>query len=265
MAGPFDTSSGLDALVSGKRRVPRVAVQLSARIKAAHGEFEASVHDLSPNGALVLVPVSELPDAPEGPLGPAQQFAVLEHHFRDSFDLSFVGRGIVVETQVVRMLVSADGPENEELALGCQFVSPLTARQQDQLGLLQSGSELESWGEAIARHEVYLTSDPARPVAALLLEERAGVAGPPYVGAVRGVGPKALTVRLVGVTRSEAREHMGRAPVYVRILRGPRELHAVHAELIEVCYSDEPAPGVEMLFATRAALPRAVRRNFREA
>lgn len=265
MTGPTDTSSALDALVSGKRRVPRIVSRLPVRVKGVHDDFEGVVHDISVDGALVRIPIEEIAGAPSGPLGPAEQFALLERHFRDSFDLCFLSCDVIVEAQVVRLLVSSEDDDlrSPELALGCRFVSPLTSVQQSALSVFGECPGLEAWGEAAAQHDLRWAADPARPVTAFLLDSGDKLVGPPFVGRVRSLGRSALTVRLRGATRTDARVQLGDGPIPLRVLRGARELLQVEATLVTARYSDQPSPGVEVLLATDAPIPRAVRRHFR--
>ncbi|MDJ0520517.1 MAG: PilZ domain-containing protein [Planctomycetota bacterium] len=265
MTGHTDTSTALDALVSGKRRVPRIVSRLPVRVKGVHGEFEGMVHDISVDGALVRIPVAEIDGAPSGPIGPAAQFELLERHFRDSFDLCFIPSDVIVEAQVVRLLVSSDEDEVSapELALGCRFVSPLTPRQQSQLDVFGDCPGLEPWGQAATRHDLCRAANPSKPVTAFLQDGAEDLAGPRFVGRVRAIGRAALTVRLPGATRSRARTQLGDGPFSVRIMRGSRELLAVDAQLVTARYSDQPTPGCEVLLATGKPLPRAVRRLFR--
>ena len=74
MDGGPTLEGSLDALVSGKRASPRHAVRIAAVVKAARGEFEAQLMDLSLDGALVRIPIEELGGVPGEPLGPAEQF-----------------------------------------------------------------------------------------------------------------------------------------------------------------------------------------------
>ncbi len=267
MTGSTDTAAGLEALIAGKRRVPRTQVQLPVRVKGVHGEFEGEVHDISMDGALVRLPISGLTGSPDTPLGPAEQFALLERHFRDSFDLRFLSCEVIVEAQVVRLLVGTPEEISDEpqLALGCRFVSPLTVRQQEDLGLFGTGPGLEAWGEATARHAMRHASDPARPVMAFLFDGHEGTVGPRFVGLVRAIGRTALTVRIHGVSREEVRDLMSGGQVPTRVLRGARELFDADLEFVTARYCDRPSPGVEVLLAAKSALPRSVRRNFRKA
>lgn len=257
-----EPAAALDALVSGKRRVERRPVLLPARVRGVHAEFDGSVHDLSMDGALVRVPISTISDSDE-PLGPAEQFALLERHFRDSFDLQFTGSDVVVEAQVVRLLVTAD--DDGELALGCSFVQPLSEGQQRTLGLLDEDGGLPGWGEATLQHELRWSADPARPTAAFLLDETAGVAGPLFVGPVTALGRSTLLVRLRGSSREEVQLHLGDGPVELRVMRGSKALFVTPVELVTTRYSDTPPPGVDVLLACADPVPRAVRKHFRRA
>jgi len=261
MSSAPHASARLDMLVSGKRRVDRLPVRLPVSLRGVQGEFEGTVHDLSMDGALVHVPVAALSGG-EAPLGPAEQFALLERHFRDSFDLQFEGRDVVVEAQVVRLLVSPDA--QVELALGCSFVHPLSEHQQTQLGLRDTSGDLLGWGEATLHHDLRWAADPARPVAAFLLNDVAVGTGPRFVGPVRALGRCALLVRLAGVAREDVVRDLG-GGTGVRVLRGARELCSAEVELVAVRYSDTPAPGTEILLATSVGLPRSLRRHFRRA
>ncbi len=265
MTGPTDTSTALDALVSGKRRVPRIVSRLRIRVKGVHGDFEGMVHDISVDGALVRIPVSEIEGAPKGALGPAEQFALLERHFRDSFDLCFLSCDVIVEAQVVRLLVSSeeDAHGEPELALGCRFVSPLTPAQQSAIRVFGECAELEAWGEAAARYDLRWAADLARPVTAFLLDSDDKLVGPPLMGRIRALGRSALTVRLRNASRTEARMQLGDGPIPVRILRGARELMVLEATFVTARYSDQPSPGVEVLLASNIPMPRSVRRLFR--
>ncbi len=259
MSSAPQPAASLDALVSGKRRAARMPARLPVTLRGVQGEFAGTVRDLSMDGALVHVSVEALSGDTE-PLGPAGQFALLERHFRDSFDLAFEGCDVVAEAQVVRLLVS---PADEvELALGCRFVEPLGEGQQRQLGLLGNAGGLLGWGEAALAYELRWAAHPAWPVTAFLLDGRAEAMGPRLVGGVRALGHRALLIRLAGASREDAVGGLGDG-VAVRVLRGARELCCVEMALVAARYSDTPAPGTEIMLASAALLPRSLRRHFR--
>ncbi|MDA1194581.1 MAG: PilZ domain-containing protein [Planctomycetota bacterium] len=186
----------LDALVSGKRASPRRPVHLDAVVKAARGEFRGVLLDLSKDGALLSIPITELNLGTEGPLGPAEQFGVLEGHFRDSFDIHVPSCGVVAESQVVRLLVSME--HSEDLAMGCRFVQTLSPAQQAKLGLLDATDALTPWNEAILQHDLRWAADPARTRERTLLRRRrsrprAAVAG--LCDRARRAGRARTTVR----------------------------------------------------------------------
>ncbi len=257
-----EPAAALDALVSGKRRVERRPVLLPARVRGVHAEFDGTVHDLSMDGALVRVPIHDISDAGQ-PMGPAEQFALLERHFRDSFDLQFTDCDVAVEAQVVRLLVTAD--DDGELALGCSFVQPLSEGQQRSLGLLDEHGDMPAWGEATLQHELRWSADPARPTAAFLLDETAGVAGPLFVGPVTALGRSTLLVRLRGSSREEVQLHLGDGPVELRVMRGAKALFTTPVRLVTTRYSDTPAPGVDVLLTSDEPVPRSVRKHFKRA
>ncbi len=254
----------LDALVSGKRASPRHAVRLDAQVRAARGEFPARVLDLSLDGALLSIPLGALGGEPGQPLGPAEQFALLEGHFRDSFDLHVPSCGVVMEAQVIRLLVT--GEDSGALGLGCRFVVPLSDAQQAKLGILQSqDSELLGWGEASLLHDIRLAARPECPVAALLVDQDEALTGPLFLGPVAALGKRAMIVRLWDVSSETALAALSAPGVRVRVQRGAKTLHASPCAPVSTRYIDSPRPGVEVLLACGDAVPRAVRKLFRRA
>lgn len=257
------TAASLDALVAGKRAAPRLQVRIEARVKGLQGEYPCVIHDLSQDGALVAIPVAALGHESEEPLGPADQFALLEEHFRDSFDLQMTSCGVVVEAQVVRMVVTAE--QTDDIALGCCFLEPLSEVQRQKLGLMDAlDGELASWGDATLAEPLTHAADPARPVTALLSDGDWERAGPLHLGPVAAVGRRGLVLQMWGKTREQVVGQV-REGVGVRILHGTKQLFAGGVSLVATRYIDTPRPGVEALFICRAKLPRAVRRLFRRA
>jgi hypothetical protein len=262
MGGDTDIAGSLDALVAGKRATPRVPVRMAAVIRTAREELAAVVHDVSRDGALLGLPLSALCEG-DGPVGPAEQFALLERHFRESFDLLLPGQGVVVEAQVVRLVLTADA--SDALALGCCFVEPLGEEQQRALGLRDDeAGERASWGEATLEHGLRRVADPARPVSALLLDGTSAQAGPLHLGPVAAIGRDVLLVKLWGVS-AEAVAPALAAGGFARVLRGSGVLLETPVELLATRYTDAPRPGLDVLLRCPDGVPRAVRRCFRRA
>ena len=253
----------LDALVSGKRAAPRHAVELPALVKAIRGEFEARIVDLSIDGALVAIPLEALGGTPGQPLGPAEQFGLLEGHFRDSFDVHVPDRGVVVEAQVVRLVVTAE--RDDEVELGCRFVQSLTEAQQAKLGMHADDDGLMPWGEATLLHDIRWVADPARPVTTLLVDDSEGACGPLFVGPVTAIGKRAILVRLWGLEPEAAVEALAGPGVRTRVMRGMTRLYESPCEPVSVRYIDSPRPGVELLLAVGDALPRPLMKRFKRA
>ena len=260
--GPILEGS-LDALVSGKRASPRHDVSLPAVVKAVRGQFHARLLDLSLDGARVAIPIEELGGTPGEPLGPAEQFGLLEGHFRDSFDIHVPDAGVVMEAQVVRLVVTAD--DEDEVELGCRFVQSLTEGQQVKLGLQGGDDALLGWGEATLLHDIRWVADPARPVSLMLVDDSEGACGPLFVGPVTAIGKRALLVRLWGLEPDAAVAALAGPGVRARVLRGMKALQESPCEPVSVRYIDTPRPGVEVLLALGDALPRSVRKRFTRA
>lgn len=263
MDGGQTVEGSLDALVSGKRASPRHAVNLSAVVKAVRGEFRARMIDLSMDGALVAIPLEELGGTPGEPLGPAEQFGLLESHFRDSFDIHVPAAGVVMEAQVVRLVVTAD--RDDEVGIGCRFVQSLTEAQQAKLGMDTGDDDLMGWGEATLLHDIRWSADPARPVTSLLVDDSEGTSGPLFVGPVTAIGKRAILVRLWGLEPNAAIETLAGPGVRARIMRGRTVLLESACEPVSVRYIDTPRPGVELLLAVGDDLPRALKKRFKRA
>ena len=253
----------LDALVSGKRASPRHAVSLAARVKAVHGAFEGRLLDLSIDGARVAIPVTELGGTAGEPLGPAEQFGLLERHFRDAFDIHVPSCGVAMEAQVVRLVVTAEDQDSVEL--GCRFVQSLTDHQQKQLGLPTHVEPLPAWGESLLLHDVRWAADPARPVGGLIVDGSEGTSGPRFLGAVSAIGRRAVLVQIAGLHPEEAVSELAGPGLRVRLVRGTTALGELACEPVTARYLDTPRPSVELLLALSDALPRAVRKHFARA
>jgi len=263
MDGGPTLEGSLDALVSGKRASPRHAVRIAAVVKAARGEFEAQLMDLSLDGALVRIPIEELGGVPGEPLGPAEQFGLLEGYFRDSFDVHVPSCGVVVEAQVVRLVVTTD--QDDEVELGCRFVHPLSEGQQVKLGMHADDAELMGWGEATLLHDIRWVADAARPVSSLLVDESEDACGPLFVGPVTAIGKRAILVRLWGLEPEAAVEALAGPGMRARVMRGTTTLYESPCEPVSARYIDTPRPGVEVLLACGDAIPRPVRKRFKRA
>lgn len=254
----------LDALVSGKRESPRHRVAYEAIVKGARAEFPARMLDLSLDGALISIPLEALDGTPGEPLGPAEQFGLLEGHFREPFDIHVPSCGVVMEAQVVRLLVSAD--EGEDVSFGCRFAHTLTESQQRKLGLRREDEDaLMPWGEATLLHDIRCGAREDRPVSAMLAAEGDAILGPRFLGQVTAIGRRAILIRLPGLDREEAVGALAAPGIRARILHGSRELCESSCEPISLRYIDAPRPGVEVLLALADRLPRAVRTHFARA
>lgn len=263
MDGGPTVEGSLDALVSGKRSSPRHAVEFQAVVKAVRGSFHARVLDLSLDGARLSIALDELGGEPGKPLGPAEQFGLLEGHFRDSFDVHVPSAGVVMEAQVVRLVVTAE--DEDEVELGCRFVQSLTEKQQRELGLHAESDELLGWNEATQLHDIAWIADTTRPVTSLLVDDGEGTCGPLFVGPVTALGKRAILVRLWGLEPDAAVAALSGPGVRARLLRGTKKLYESPCEPVSARYIDTPRPGVELLLALGDALPRSVRKRFTRA
>ena len=257
------SAASLDALVAGKRAAPRRLVDVSARVKGLQGEYPAQIHDLSADGALISIPVRALGHEDGESLGPADQFALLEQHFRDSFDLVVPARGVVMEARVVRMVVSS--ADTDEVALGCCFIEPLTEAQQEKLGLIEMpAAGLVPWGEGTLTHPLTHAADPSRPITVLLSDDDDARRGPLHLGPLAALGRRGFVARLWDATRERVAAEIG-GGVVARVMRGTKVLWEAPVALRATRYIDTPRAGVEILLVAETSLPRAVRKHFRRA
>lgn len=262
MDGGPTVEGSLDALVSGKRASPRHAVALPAVVKAVRGEFPGHMLDLSLDGARITIAVEALGGTPGEPLGPAEQFGLLEGHFRDSFDIHVPSCGVAMEAQVVRLVVTADDEDSVEL--GCRFVQSLTENQQRKLGLRGDDDALLGWADATHVHDMRWVAKPAEPVTGLLVDESEAQSGPIFLGPVSALGRRAIIVRLWGLEPEAAVGALSGPGVRARLMKGTTVLVEADCEPVTARYIDSPRPGVEVLLALSTALPRAVRRHYRK-
>jgi len=264
MSVPIVLTDRLDALVSGKRRTPRRAISLPVRLRGAHGEFVAVTFDVSKDGALLQMQDSELTGTGHGPLDAAEQFALTERHFRESFDIEFIDARVVVEAQLMRLSLGTNGTGT--LGLGCRFVHPLGPKRLRAIGLLESDTDDEpqgDWEVAIALHDLRLRARAGRPVTALLFDEVGVVSGPLHMGRVEAIGGSALVVRLDGVEWVDLAKDIPGEDLHVCLQRGKKVLLEVRAHCLAVRYADGPNPGAEVLLELSSKLPWGVRRFFR--
>lgn len=266
MSVPIVVTDRLDALVSGKRRSPRRAVALPVRIKGAHGEFAAVTVDVSRDGALLRMQETELTGEGRGPLDAAEQFALTERHFRETFDIEFTEELVVVEAQLMRLCLGAN--DVGTLGLGCRFVYPLGTRRRTALGLTDMDEDDDAqgdWEVAARLHDLRMRPRGTRPITALLFDDVGAVSGPVHLGRVVEAGQQALVVRLDGVEWVDVAQDIPGEDLLVCLQRGTRGILDARAHCVAVRYADGPKPGAEILLELTAKLPWGVRRFFGRA
>jgi len=260
MSVPADAPAPLAQLLAGKRISSRLPISLPVRIKALHAEFDAWVEDLSPEGAHLRLEKSSLLEEGEAVPGAAEQLALVEKHFRASFDLHFHPALVVVEAELRRLTLGTDG--SPCLGLGCHFIHPLSETQQRKLGLGVAEGFSALWEEAFAQAQLTYVADPSRPVAGLLLDDYAIVRGPLLLGRLTRLGRRTLVLHVQGTAPTVVAAGLTGGHPRLRLLRGAHELATVAVHCLALRYVDAPRPGTEALLELPGRPPRALRRLF---
>jgi hypothetical protein len=252
----------LDALLSGKRLSRRRDVEMPVRIKAVRREFEALARDLSEGGVLLEVSHEELAGAPGAALGPAEQFDLIETHFRDSFDVQFTRQGVVVETTLVRMSVRPEAPN--AVYFGCEFTHPLSEDLQSRLGVPIPHVGVPAWNK-VPHLKDLPPGMPEQPMHLLVFDGANNVAGPRYMGPIVAIGGDALVLRVENTSCEDVTHGLAGRELRIQVMRGARTLWASAATLLATRFVDGPRQGAEVALSTRERPTRKVRRLLRRS
>jgi hypothetical protein len=252
----------LDAMLSGKRRHLRRRLDLPLRIKGVHREFEGRARDLSEGGALIELTQAELAGEPGASLRPAEQLALIETHFRDSFDVQFPEQGVVIEAALVRMTVRPDAPEL--LLLGCQFAYPISENLQMRLGAPPPALGLPAWEQVEELERLTHVGDPAQPASLLVFDGTEEQAGPNALGTLTGLFGRALVARIGGTTCDDLTGRLAGRDLCAQVRRGARVVWEGPAKLLALRFRDDHGGSVEIALACDRAPGRRVRRLLRK-
>ncbi len=189
-------SDPLRAFLSGKRRSPRVSLQIPAILRAGGLEIPAEVKDVSEGGVLISVDGATIQACGLGGL------PMMALHERLGAGFRLVLPGMDFERDAVPIRVASPMGEGERVYVGCRFDRPLTASEQRRVGLLDAGRPIVTpeWTAA-----VLLDALPIRVRRGARIDVFAHgdgqVVGPRFVGRLLGFGDS-----VVGVACTIARD-----------------------------------------------------------
>ena len=249
MSAALRQDDPLRVFLSGKRRAPRIEVQMPVVIRGATSEIAGHTIDLSEGGTLVCVDAKALGESADNELG---YLRFVDEQWSDGFDISFTDHAIVAEATLVRL---APRDEDNVLFLGCKFVHDLSKTQQRLLGLRDDDPHFEPRQSVPMEVLPLIAAD--EPVSALLYADSSY--GPRYIGRLVAAGGQAIAIDIGGVSLSEARRVLqGELSVDVRV--GTRLLWTTPATFAGVRFLDRPGGGVQVALVGESKLPRKLRK-----
>lgn len=251
------SSAVLDPLrvfLSGKRSSARLSVDLPVRLGGRLGPLDGGTVDVSAGGALLYLPLGAL-----GPVeGAGDLFARVEANLGGGFDLRFAQAGVVLESEVVRLVMPPDDPSH--LYLGVRFPHAPTPAQLAALGLGGRAPEADA---SLPLEALPLVPRPGRRTRALLCGRAPGEAESWFQGEAVALGARALGLRLERAPTADLSRWLGAGPMETILFQAGLPVWRSPADLLAVRCMDRPSGTVEAGLLLAGAPPRRVRRAFR--
>lgn len=246
----------LRAFLSGKRATPRMSVSWPVRVSAPGVDFVGQAVDASEGGMLIGIDELRLPS------GERLRGDALLLHLHDrlagGFEVRLLDKPVCRDATPVRLGTRTG--EGGMLYLGCSFLSPLTIREQRELGLLdrQRVVTVPAWREPVYLGSLPYVADKRRPAHVMAFDAESHVVGPRFVGTLSGGSGSALAVDVRVPNERAVFDLLGTKPVELEVLANGRSAWRGEGTPAAILLGDREdcvRIGVQLAIT----LPRAVR------
>jgi hypothetical protein len=249
---PAVLADPLRVFLSGKRSAKRHALEVPVTLGGAQGSLAAHTVDLSAGGVLLRIADPALGPEPRG----FDVISRVDSHLGGGFDVVFPADQIVLEAEVVRLAIPPGEPDS--LYVGARWCHPPTTEQLAALGIderhLSRGMPLDDLPYEPRAHQA---------TSVLVTDALSGAAGPCFAGTVVGLGPRALSLCVVGADPIDVGARLDGRALAVSVLRHGRAVWLCSAQLVTVRYVDVAGGGLELGLFLAARPPLRVRSRFR--
>lgn len=237
----------LHALFTGKREWARIPSTQAVMLQGEGGPYAGRVLELSRGGVQVVIEDSRFYEAG------VDGFAFVIQRFPDGAEVGFTNRDLSRHVRIIRITLH----DGVLLALGCQFVRPLTPGEAVTLGV--SAEEAET-PEATA-HRLGWAARGDRPVSVLLQVARRALAGPYAIAPLVAAGDRALDLIVPGEPNTVA-EELAASGLTGSVVLGRRALWEGGLQLVacESLDANGTGPQVRLRLLTASPLGSRVHR-----